>query len=245
MHASLKKITAAVLVGLGLSVAHTPAIAADSPHSFSANVGLFSEYVFRGVSQTAEKPALQGGFDYSHSSGFYLGTWGSNISETFYPDGKGGGANLELDLYGGYKLDLGNDLGLNLGLLQYMYPGATDFNNLEAYAALSYRWLTLKTSYAISDYFGAADSKGTMYLEANADIPLPGDLTLGLHVGHTAGQGAVIDYTDYKVGLSVPVAGFTVGLAYTDTTLTGDKAVYDKGKNVGDGRVIFSVSRSF
>lgn len=240
----MKKITAGVLMALGLA-SQAPVMAAESPHSVTANVGLFSEYVFRGVSQTAEKPALQGGIDYSHSSGFYLGTWGSNISESFYPDGKGGGANLELDLYGGYKLDLGNDLGLNAGLLQYIYPGATDFNNLEAYAALSYKWLTAKASYALTDYFGAADSKGTMYLEANADIPLPGDFTLGLHVGHTAGQGVVVDYTDYKVGVSVPVSGFTLGLAYTDTDLAGSNVLYDKGKNVSDGRVIFSVSRSF
>lgn len=244
MKISMKKVTAGVLMGLGLAASHTSvAMAEDSP--FTANVGLFSEYVFRGVSQTAEKPALQGGFDYAHASGFYLGTWGSNISETFYPDGNGGGANLEIDVYGGYKMSLTNDVSLNVGLLQYMYPGATDFNNLEAYAALGYKWLTAKASYALTDYFGATDSKGTTYLEANADIPLPGDFTLGLHVGHTAGDGAVVDYTDYKVGVSVPVAGFTLGLAYTDTDLDGSKAVFDKNKNVGDGRAVFSVSRAF
>src|SRR4029453_8356894 len=84
------------------ALAQTPAPAPPPEQTITANVGLFSEYLFRGISQTAGKPAVQGGFDYAHSSGFYLGTWGSNVSllEGFGADSR---SSLGWDLYGGYK----------------------------------------------------------------------------------------------------------------------------------------------
>jgi len=101
---------AAALSVPGLAVAQTPAAAA-SPHTITGNVGLFSEYRFRGLSQTFEKPALQGGFDYAHSSGFYAGNWNSNVSETLFS-----GASLEMDFYGGFKKSFG-DFGMDVGAI--------------------------------------------------------------------------------------------------------------------------------
>ena len=123
----LQSISLLVMAALG-----TPLLAqaADSPHSFTGNVGLVSDYAFRGVSQTDENPAIQGGFDYAHASGFYLGTWASNVTEKFL-----NGANLEMDFYGGYAGSAG-DLGFNTGLLQYYCPGqhsGLDIGTLEAY----------------------------------------------------------------------------------------------------------------
>jgi nitrogen regulatory protein P-II 2 len=90
-----------------------------SPHTLAGNLGIYSSYRFRGIDQTFGKPALQGGFDYSHSSGIYLGNWNSNVSEgAGFPD-----ANLEMDFYGGYKFSVG-DFGIDVGAIYYYYPGS-------------------------------------------------------------------------------------------------------------------------
>lgn len=98
--------------------------AAAAPASpFTGNVMLASEYLYRGIAQTRGKPAIQGGFDYAHPSGFYVGTWGSSISwiGDTYPAGTS--ASLELDIYGGYKGTITGDLGYDVGVLTYNYPG--------------------------------------------------------------------------------------------------------------------------
>ena len=101
-----KTLIAAAVAGLFAlpAVAQTgdpskDAAAPASPHTLAGNLGIYSSYRFRGIDQTFGKPALQGGIDYSHSSGIYLGNWNSNVSEgAGFPD-----ANLEMDFYGGYK----------------------------------------------------------------------------------------------------------------------------------------------
>jgi uncharacterized protein (TIGR02001 family) len=121
MHKSL--ITTAVL---GALAAPSFVFAADaapaSDFTASYNVGLFSQYIFRGLTQTNNKPALQGGFDVSHKSGLYIGGWSSNVSwlrdngaSSLYNSG----GSLEIDLYGGFKTELGKTgLGIDLGALQ-------------------------------------------------------------------------------------------------------------------------------
>ena len=96
-----------------------PEAAPASPSPLTANIGLFSDYRFRGIDQTYGKPALQGGIDYAHSSGLYVGNWNSNVSSgAGFPDG-----NLEMDFYGGYKTTFG-DFGLDVGAILYYYPGS-------------------------------------------------------------------------------------------------------------------------
>src|SRR5436190_22836171 len=120
---------AALLPTAGLAQTPTPAPSAPEPDwTFTGNVGLFSQYVFRGISQTNEKPAVQGGFDLGHKSGFYAGTWASNISwisdgTSGNPPGSTASASLEWDFYGGYKGSLPADFGYDLGALYYYYPG--------------------------------------------------------------------------------------------------------------------------
>jgi uncharacterized protein (TIGR02001 family) len=180
-----------------------------SPHTLTGNFGVFSQYIFRGLTQTNRKPAAQGGFDYSHESGFYAGTWMSNIS--WLKEGAsnlapptvqgsyGGGGSLEADFYGGYKWSLPNDVVIDLGTLYYWYPG--DINpafqaatpaigvpkadTWEIYVAPSWKWLSAKYSYSIkSDTFGVKDSKGTSYLDLSANFPIPDTpVTLIAHWG--------------------------------------------------------------
>ena len=150
-----------IIAGLVASVfAPAYAVAADSPHTLSGNAGIYSQYIFRGLTQTNKDPAFQGGLDYSHSSGFYVGTWMSNISWlTDSPAATGyTSSSLEMDFYGGYKGTFGGDFGYDVGILQYyypgshnatLYPGTVKADTLEIYGALSWKWLSAKYSHSI------------------------------------------------------------------------------------------------
>ena len=230
----MKKLAHAV-VAAGLAGVSGLVMAAEesSPHSLSGNLGFFSDYAFRGVSQTDEDPAIQGGFDYAHASGFYLGTWGSNVEF--------GDANMEWDVYGGYSGKIAGDLGYNVGLLQYFYPGLSDADTLEVYAGVTWKGFGLKASYSATDYFGAADSDGTVYWDASFNYELPAAVMLGLHYGYTVGAGAQADYADWKIGVSKEFGGFNFGLAYVATDDDGE-GLYGK---YADDRVIVSVGKTF
>src|SRR5512139_2147979 len=141
-------VAAALLPGVAVAQ-QAPA----SPHTLTGNVGLYSQYIFRGLTQTDRDPALQGGFDYSHSSGLYAGTWASNISWLRDFPSYSSGGSLEWDFYGGFKGTFGkSDFGYDVGLLYYYYPGNTfpgvaKADTLEAYGAVSWKWLSAKYSY--------------------------------------------------------------------------------------------------
>jgi uncharacterized protein (TIGR02001 family) len=260
-------LTAATL-GSGLAQAQQPPA---SPHTYTGNVGLFSQYIFRGLTQTNGEPALQGGFDYAHESGFYAGTWGSNIS--WLQDGGSyrAGGSLELDIYGGYKGTLGKtDIGYDVGLLYYWYPGDVTpgaywkADTLEIYGALSWKWLSGKLSYSLDDTtFGVPDSRGTYYFDLTANYPIPNTkLTLVAHYGmqtfdgQTPGAPADNDtlysYKDWKLGLNYSLPkDVTVGVFYTDTTGVDNRgygSVSEGGfypKNIADGAVTIFVQKTF
>lgn len=191
-----------VLAGaFAAAVAPAVALAADPPpeHTVTGNIGLYSQYIFRGLNQTDRHPALQGGFDYAHSSGLYAGTWGSNISwlkenasvnagGTLVSGGTyAQGGSLEWDFYGGYKMSFG-DFGVDVGTLYYWYPGkiqpafallAAPFNDVpkantwEVYLGGSWKWVSAKLSYSVLDEtFGVRNSDGTMYVDVSANVPL-------------------------------------------------------------------------
>jgi uncharacterized protein (TIGR02001 family) len=188
---------------------------AESPHAYSANIGLFSQYIWRGMTQTAQKPAVQVGVDYEHASGLYAGAWASNVS--WLRDGDASlyqsGGTVEMDLYAGFASELGDTgIGYDLGVIQYIYPGSEGSGNpaanaTELFAELSYGWVSGKYSHTISsDAWGFDDAKGTAYYELNADIPLgETDYVLNLHVGSFKFDGNdndQFDYDDWKVGVS-------------------------------------------
>lgn len=233
MTISMKKVTTGVLLGLGLAVSHAPvAVAGDSP--FSANVGLFSDYAFRGISQTTENPAIQGGFDYAHDSGFYAGVWASNVRSDWYA------GSIEMDGYFGYGGSIG-DFGYDVGYLRYQYPDQDDQNTNEFHIGASYKWLTAKIHYS-PDYFNADKA---FYYEAGAEIPLPAEITLGLHVGKTDYRDIDADYVDYKVSLAKEFGGFDFSLAYVDTDISKSEAGDNEFYKQVDSRVIFGVAKSF
>ena len=248
---------ASVALASSAAFAQAPAAPATPDHTVTANVSLGSEYIFRGISQTAGKPTLQGGFDYAHSSGFYLGTWGSNVSwlEDF---GAYNRSSLEWDFYGGYKANIGaSDFFYDLGTIYYYYPGSRNpgvvsADSWELYAALGWKWVSAKLSYSLDNYFGlkptGQDTDGTYYIDLSATYPIgeTGFALLGhygyLDVRHDASGDAKTSYSDWRLGGSytVPegvVKGLEIGAYYSGnnaksgpyTDLTG----YDTSKDRG------------
>jgi uncharacterized protein (TIGR02001 family) len=227
------------------TAAPAAAAAPASPHTFTGNVGLVTDYLFRGISQTHGKPAIQGGFDYAHSSGFYAGVWGSSIA--WVSDAQNTSVPLELDVYGGYKNTFaGGDWNYDVGLITYNYPGTKDVtanfsanaNTAEVYGALGWKWLTAKYSYATSKNFIAwyggnaggditKNTRGSDYLELNANYDLGNGWGINGHVGSQKVKGYVkvndtdASYVDYKIGVTKDVGFGVVGFAYSDTTSKG------------------------
>jgi len=227
----------------------TAAAVAEDKSPVSTNVALTTNYVWRGVSQSAENPALQGGVDYEHGNGFYLGTWASGLNwgNDAVTAADGDGASIEVDLYGGYKFKAG-PVDLDVGLIRYMYPGSSsslDYDFTEVYVGGGYGPFSLKYSNA-SNYQGTTSKSGT-YLDAAASFDLPEGFGLGLHVGKSGGDGVLAaftkKYTDYKVGVSKEFGGFGFELAYTDTNLSGTAQV-KKGVFANDGQWMLTVSKS-
>lgn len=184
-------------LGLAAILGTAPVHADDAPATtVTGNVELTSDYIFRGLTQSWGKPAVQGGVDLATASGFAAGVWGSSISEHSYP----GGA-MELDLYGSYGRSINADWSWRAGLYGYVYPGANldhaglparSLNTGEANLALSWKLWTLKYSYALTDYFGAdreqgyrGNSRGTSYLMLEGAWPLDSQWSLTLHLGYT------------------------------------------------------------
>jgi uncharacterized protein (TIGR02001 family) len=254
----------AALVAVAQAQTAPAAAAAPEPVAspFTANVSLTTKYKFRGQDQGNTNwfsPALQGGFDWSRN-GFYLGNWNSNVSFT--------NASLEMDFYGGYKGEIVDKVGYDVGVLQYYYPQKNrtlDFNVTELYGALSYDWLSFKTSWTVSkDYFGIGENfqksvplagmpkgRNTLYFDLSGNYPLVDKLTLNAHVGYTRyasdlrnvtdGTGARIgvpNFTDYKVGVTYDLgSGFSAAGALVGAT---KKDFYG---DINKARVIFTISK--
>ncbi len=245
----LTSILAALLVNniavADEAAATTTAAAPASPWTITTSFNLTSDYYARGVSQSWHQPAVQGSFDIGHSSGFYAGIFGSTISERTYV-----GASTEIDVYGGYNgtFSAVKDLGYTVGVIGYLYPNGgwhkyqaltntvgnvvdENFNTWEANAGLSYKWISAKISYGLTNWYGAqkstgwtGDSDGSLYYELNALVPLPvWGLNLIGHIGRADIKGELsrdpafagananangdivatsASITDYKIGLS-------------------------------------------
>ena len=219
------------LAAFGLTFA---AITANA--EITGTIGAVSDYDFRGVSLSAKDPALQGSIDYAHDSGFYAGVWGSNID---YGDGVDG--DIEVDLYAGYANQINDELGYDIGLVYYTYPGSDDIEDYpELYAGLTYNWLEVKQWYT-NDYGGSEDD--AFYTEANGTFELPANFSLGVHLGYNYGDAFEdFEYLDYSVGVGYTLSNFELGLKYVDNDMDNQEEgdVFNS-----EGRVIFSISTTF
>jgi uncharacterized protein (TIGR02001 family) len=271
----MKKQTllAAALVG-ALSSAASYAEDAKSPYTFTGNVSVATQYIFRGLSQTNREPAIQGGLDFSHESGFYLGNWNSNIS--WLRDSNAyASSSIEMDFYGGWKTTFMDDFTFDVGTLYYAYPGNInrDFlggqccasaNTWEAYFAVGWKWITFKNSFSLmSNTFGVRNSAGTWYGDLTAAYPIEDyGVTLIAHVGYQYYMGSnfgtsnnsLFSYGDWKIGANYDLGKLapwlnatTLGLFYTDTW-DANASAYGPPTfphNIADGQVVAFVQKTF
>ena len=226
-----------MLGGAAACAAALPAFGDETPAGdekrWSANASVVSQYVSRGLRQTWGRPALQAGFDYAAPNGFYAGVWGSQVVFFFIDWG-----NSEIYTYLGYTTKTAHDIELTTGLYRYWYPGArydkafaggpaTGYDYTEWMVGAGWRGVSVKLWTTLSNYFGfdgnsLADgiergSRGSTYAEANWDVPLPNDFTLGLHIGHEhVRHHSAFSFTDYRIELSRPINKFlTLSAALT------------------------------
>jgi hypothetical protein len=269
-----KLLAAALASAFALPVLAEDAPAAPSP--VTGNVGFVSDYVFNGISQNYRTPALQGGFDYVNPNGLYLGTWASNVSGNQYSNASMeldlyGGYNGKVNDDLGYQIGL-MDVVYPGGKAYNAYPGPSKkWDTTEVIVGATYVGVNVKYTYTLTDWYGintegfaptmwannaptadkaVADSKGSGYLEANYTYTFAGDVALALHAGHQKIKNfSLLSYTDYKIGISKPVGGFTLGAAYTTTNVTDNSLYHVKSavgddKKLGTGIFALSVSRS-
>lgn len=233
-----------------------------SAHTFSANIGLVSNYVFRGITQTKDNLALQGGLDYAHESGFYAGIWGSNVS-WIIGSGATGNADIELDTYAGFKNNFAGDFSYDVGFVRYNYPGSyappatyAKADTDEIYGSIGYKWISAKYSYSLGQFLTVPGASGTSYLEANVSYPVgETGVTLIAHYGRQKYKGAFADnlaangntatYSDYKLGVSKDFSGNVLGLAYSNTNARKGGYYTYNGKDWGRDAVVLSLTRSF
>ena len=242
--------TAIALAASGLFA--TAAFAADTPtnpedagNPISANVTVTNDYRYRGISQTNYQPAIQGGFDYAHESGLYIGNWNSTINWVSNTTGNAVRAPVEMDFYGGFKKELiAEGFASDFGVLQYFYPQSGSYpsatmlnpNTTELYAAQNFTLGPVtgfvKVNYSLTNIFGIPNSGGSFYpdLTANYDTGFWG-LSLNGHVGYQyiAGQpqttivgtnGSLnnLSYTDWKLGVTKDFgAGLSLAASYVST----------------------------
>lgn len=268
-----KTAIAAAISGLFASAAFAQAApaAAPEPSPITANVTVVSDYRFRGISQSNFKPAIQGGFDYAHESGFYIGNWNSSISWVSDLNTQITSAPIEMNFYGGFKKELiAPGFASDIGVYQYAYPSSGSYtyanpNTTEIYAAQNFTAGPvagfLKFSYAVTNAFGNFNSTGSNYtdLTANYDTGIWG-IALNAHVGYqyiagtapgsTMTNSSMYSYTDWKLGLTKDFGGgLSASVAYIDTNAKTIGGIYQyaspQAKNLGGSTGIVSLTKTF
>jgi uncharacterized protein (TIGR02001 family) len=248
------KLKSAVLLStLALSASAFAQTKAPEPdYTLSFNAGVVTDYRYRGISQTRLKPAVQGGLDFAHKSGFYLGAWASTIKwieDSGSTDGK-----VELDLYGGYKGELTKGLAYDVGVLRYEYVGNklgnvanyANANTTEVYGALTAGVFTAKYSRSLTNLFGNINSKGSQYLDVSATFDLGDGWTLTPHVGRQLVKNSpTYHYTDYSLTVAKDLGkGLTASLMAVDTNAQVTPYTWG-GKYVGKSGLVAGINYSF
>ena len=235
---------------LTTTVVSSQAVAAEPENTLSYNIGATTDYRFRGISQSSFKPAVQGGADFSHKSGAYLGVWGSNVNwvKDFASATDG---SLEVDLYGGYKGELAKDLGFDVGIIGYIYPSnnaATNANTTEIYAALTYGVVTAKYSRSVTNFVANANSSGSQYLEVAATFDLGNGFSVTPHIGRQMipNQTTSGDYTDYSLTLGKDFGnGISASVSAVGTDAKDDFYKVGSVANLGKSGLFAGLKYSF
>jgi len=235
------------------------------------NAGVVTDYRYRGITQSRNEAAVQGGVDYAHKSGFYVGAWASTIKwitdysydgSTRQKSGTDISGNVELDVYGGYKFDLTKDMSMDVGFLRYQYQGNTlemaggtarsvygNANTNEIYTAITMGPITAKYSYSLGDLFGYIDSKGSGYLDLSANFEVIPTWTVTPHFGRQTVTAATYNasYNDMSLTVTKDLGkGLSASLGYHGTTaeISNYTSTFD-GKFLGERGAVLGVKYSF
>jgi len=243
----MKKLLLALFAMAGITAAHA---------QVSGNLGLTSDYRFRGISQSQNAPAVQGGVDYTHASGLYIGNWNSSVSSQVYTSGSG----VESDVYAGYKKDIYKGITVDVGSYNYFYPRAiaastgSNFDTYEAFAGVGYKDLVAaKYSQTLGNgYFGTTRAQGTKYFQVDARVPtgIVKELSVVAHAGKTdVANSTSADYNDYNAGFAYALPQGWEGKAVYYTN-SGMNTAFQTANTVGGQKnyknaVVFSVAKTF
>ena len=243
------------------SAAFAQAKAPEPDYTLSYNLGAVTEYRYRGLSQTGKKPALQGGVDFAHKNGVYLGAWGSTISwikdSTTAPNTTKG--PLEVDLYGGYKGSINDTFSYDVGGLQYWYVGNNlgntlgfgNANTFEFYGALTAGPVTAKYSRSLGNLFGTPNSKGSGYLDLSASFDLGSGWSVAPHLGiQNVKNVANVSYTDYSLAVNKDIDGLVLSATFVSTNFKSkNKVPYTLAatgtKDLGGSTIVLGIKKNF
>ena len=205
----------------------------------SANVSMVSDYVFRGISQSQEDPAIQGGFDWAHESGFYLGTWASTVD--FVAAGPDDGADVEWDVYLGYGGNINESWTYDVSYIQYLYPGTVsgvDYDYGEVVLGLGYNdFLGFTVGYS-NDVFNS-DETGIYYEVSVGNDFGDSGFSWNAAVGHYDLDDLDSSYTHYSAGITKSFEKVSLGLSFHDSN--GEEEFGD----IAEARAVFSISAEF
>ena len=212
-------------------MAGTSSVSANDDLSLSFNVTGVSEYRFRGISVSDKDPAIQGAINLEHSSGFFLSAWGSSIADF-------NGANMELDLIGGYSHAISDNSALTLGVIAYIYPGGDNTDYYEIFStfdtSVGDTILSVGANWAWNQDNIGDDSN--IYLWTSASTPIPGTpVSFDAGLGYEDG-GLADDKWDWRLGLTTSWKQFSVGLHFIDT---------NEGFENADSTILLSVGVDF
>ncbi|MFT6084582.1 MAG: hypothetical protein ACJARD_000280 [Alphaproteobacteria bacterium] len=245
----IKYVSKAAGAALILSYMVGSASAADElfsgeiPGNFEGSITVGTDYIFRGISQTSEKPTLQAGVTWSHPTGLYAGFWGSNVD---YADGDE--SSTEMDLFLGYSSNIGG-LTYDFGFIQYFYPGTDssmkyDFSEFMLGLSYDFDYFSAGASVNYSpEYWGGSGE--AFYTAASFSVPLTHGISLDSGVGYQtmqnpAGYGLGNDYGEWHIGLTIPVKNVDINVKYTDTDFSQSEC-----GEICDARVVASLSYNF
>ena len=234
----MKKLLTALLIVAGVAQAE-----------ITTNLGATSDYRYRGISQTQNAPAIQGGIDYTNKNGFYAGNWNSSVSSLVYTNGAG----IETDLYAGYKKEI-KGITLDVGSYNYFYPRAsvnkTNYDTREVYLGAAKGPVSIKVSQSLGDYFAASNSRGSRYYQTDVAYPIAGTkASILAHAGRTdVANQTVQDSNDYNAGVGYNLAGFDLAARYY--TNSNKTAAFQTANTVGNQKLyrnalVLSVSKTF
>lgn len=214
-----------ILAAMAAGAFTAPAAIAEG--EFSANVALTTDYVWRGISQNDENPAIQGGFDYT-SGPFYVGTWAANVAAE---------GTLEWDLYAGLAGEFDSGLSWDVGAIGYFYPGSDDLDFYEVYGGLGYDF---GNGFGVGGYVYLDPDNESTYIEGSASYAFTEMFSADVSVGNYDFDD-IGDYTNYSVGGTLTTEYVDFDLRFWGTDV---EDVLGVAVPQADDRVVLTVSKS-